>query len=69
MTFTPNISRAQGGVPLWIGPHNLPSPADIPHCERCGAPREFEFQVMPQLLSLIKVCMFDMARFQIPQLH
>ena len=26
---------------------------DIPNCERCGAPRRFEFQVLPQLLHFL----------------
>ncbi len=30
-----------------------PSPSFPPPCERCGAPRAFEFQVMPQLLNYV----------------
>jgi pre-rRNA-processing protein TSR4 len=36
--------------PLWPSSKNVPGPADIPPCERCGSPRQFEFQVMPQLI-------------------
>lgn len=36
--------------PLWPSSKNIPGPADIPSCERCGAPRQFEFQVMPQMI-------------------
>lgn len=36
--------------PLWPSRKNVPGPADIPNCERCGAPRQFEFQVMPQMI-------------------
>ncbi|KAK9819849.1 hypothetical protein WJX72_003204 [[Myrmecia] bisecta] len=41
----------EGAQPLWPNPAPIPMPADIPACERCGAPRRFEFEVMPQLLN------------------
>lgn len=36
--------------PLWPSCKHIPAPGDIPPCEHCGAPRKFEFQVMPQLI-------------------
>ncbi|KAI3431726.1 hypothetical protein D9Q98_004768 [Chlorella vulgaris] len=39
-----------GATPLWPSSKNIPGRADVPACERCGAPRQFEFQVMPQML-------------------
>lgn len=42
------------GAPLWLTAANQPSAAgDVPPCQRCGAPRAFEFQVMPQLLNFV----------------
>lgn len=44
----------KGGDPLWI---SKPSPSlcrqliQIPSCEFCNAPRQFEFQLMPQMLN------------------
>ena len=28
---------------------------DIPRCENCGGERQFEFQIMPQLLHFLRV--------------
>ena len=44
----------QAGVPLWIG-HVQPKQSDVPACPLCHGPREFEFQVMPQILAVLKV--------------
>ena len=41
------------GAPLWFSQHHQPEPADIVPCERCGAPRAFEFQIMPQALNFV----------------
>lgn len=47
---------AHGNVhPIWPSCHNIPGPADIPKCERCGEERKFEFQVMPQLINHLGV--------------
>ncbi|XP_020369655.1 programmed cell death protein 2 [Rhincodon typus] len=48
------LRYCRGGSPLWVSEDNVPSDADIPSCA-CGAKREFEFQVMPQLLNHLKV--------------
>lgn len=41
-----------GGKPLWYcTPGQYLDPA--PQCENCGAPRKFEFQIQPQLISLL----------------
>uniref|UniRef100_K7G479 Programmed cell death 2 n=1 Tax=Pelodiscus sinensis TaxID=13735 RepID=K7G479_PELSI len=40
--------------PIWISGENIPQMKEIPHCS-CGAQRIFEFQVMPQLLTHLKV--------------
>lgn len=42
----------RGGIPLWISKEALPM--DIPNCENCNQPRQFEFQIMPQMLTIIK---------------
>jgi len=38
-----------GGSPVWITDENQ-MPGDPPKCEHCGGPRQFEFQVQPQLI-------------------
>lgn len=44
-----------GAAPLWPSHINTPKPTDIPPCPHCGTARRFEFQVMPQLLSLMEL--------------
>lgn len=39
------------GEPLWIAEH--PKPDSVPNCEYCGGPRRLEFQIMPQLLTVL----------------
>jgi pre-rRNA-processing protein TSR4 len=41
-----------GALPISI---DAAHPYEPPACERCGSPRAFEFQVMPQLLYFLKV--------------
>ena len=63
--FTARVSRApaqcirytyaQDASPLWTGrQHTLANDA-VPRCERCGARRRFEFQVMPQAITFLGV--------------
>jgi len=40
-----------GNGVLWVRSH--PVPASVPPCARCGAPRKFEFQIMPQMLHAL----------------
>ena len=48
------VLRYSPGVrPLWMCDEAVPGPADVPACAECGGQREFEFQVMPQLLNLL----------------
>ena len=42
-------------TPLWVSTEHLPNENDIPNCENCGDKRVFEFQIMPQLLSVLKL--------------
>ncbi|XP_043560184.1 programmed cell death protein 2 isoform X2 [Chiloscyllium plagiosum] len=51
------LRYCRGGSPLWVSEENVPSDVDIPSCA-CGAKREFEFQVMPQLLNHLKMDSF-----------
>lgn len=51
--FPDQILRYErNGEPLWIA--DEPKPKSIPNCEYCGGMRQFEFQIMPQLLSTLK---------------
>lgn len=45
------IRFARGGTPLWITTKDQPSENDIPACEKCKAPRVFEFQVSCDALT------------------
>eukprot|EP00039_Didymoeca_costata_P006692 m.92483 g.92483 ORF g.92483 m.92483 type:complete len:428 (-) comp13353_c0_seq4:186-1469(-) len=45
------LRYCKGGSPLWLGEVFHPT-TDIPSCP-CGAKREFEFQIMPQLISIL----------------
>lgn len=44
----------RGNEPLWIGAENQLVSSLVPQCELCCSPREFEFQIMPQLLNTLK---------------
>ncbi|KAJ1733291.1 hypothetical protein LPJ61_001632 [Coemansia biformis] len=42
--------------PLFVGDAGRPeSGIDIPDCEQCGAARQFEFQIMPQMINYLGV--------------
>ncbi|KAK0161383.1 hypothetical protein PV327_009859 [Microctonus hyperodae] len=43
----------RGGVPLYITSKNEPN--NIPNCEKCNGERQFEFQIMPQLLNYLNL--------------
>lgn len=47
----------RSGQPLWIAEE--PLPFNIPRCKACGGERHFEFQIMPQLLSVLKESILD----------
>lgn len=44
-----------GAKPLWPSVTHAPSEDNIPCCERCGAPRKFEFQILPTIISKLDV--------------
>lgn len=46
------IRYDRGGWPLLIA--NNPRPENVPACEYCGSDRQFEFEIMPQMLSVLK---------------
>ncbi|XP_049865951.1 programmed cell death protein 2 [Pectinophora gossypiella] len=43
----------RGGSPLWITGNTENSVMNVANCQYCGGERQFEFQVMPQLLNFI----------------
>ena len=47
----------RGGKPLWMA--ETPLPSLISNCEYCGGERQFEFQIMPQMLAVIKELTLD----------
>ncbi|CAM6096376.1 unnamed protein product [Calypogeia fissa] len=42
--------RSSDAKPLWPKLDGQPKPSDIPVCSLCGSERNFEFQILPQLL-------------------
>ncbi len=48
-----------GAKPLCPAPGGIPEEDKVPCCACCGAPRRFEFQVMPQLLNHLGVDVAD----------
>ncbi|KAF9415010.1 hypothetical protein HW555_007277 [Spodoptera exigua] len=45
----------RGGHPLWITGNSGNSIVNVPNCQYCNGERQFEFQIMPQLLNFIGV--------------
>uniref|UniRef100_A0A1Y1MM28 MYND-type domain-containing protein n=1 Tax=Photinus pyralis TaxID=7054 RepID=A0A1Y1MM28_PHOPY len=45
------IRYERGGKPLWIA--DKPVSLSVPNCELCNGPRQFEVQIMPQMLSVL----------------
>ncbi|KAJ2798420.1 hypothetical protein H4R21_003937, partial [Coemansia helicoidea] len=53
---------ATHGEPLYVSDSGRPeSGMDVPDCERCGAAREFEFQIMPQMITYLGIDSVDPA--------
>ncbi|KAJ1966469.1 hypothetical protein GGI12_000044 [Dipsacomyces acuminosporus] len=51
---------AQPSEPLFVSDNNKPEAGkDVPKCGACGASREFEFQIMPQMLNFLDVDSVD----------
>ena len=50
-------SRDAGAAPLWPSVTHAPehTARTVPPCPRCGAPRTFEFQILPQIINHLKV--------------
>ncbi|CAG0885245.1 unnamed protein product [Darwinula stevensoni] len=48
------IRYSRTSSPLWVSDKKRPSESDIPPCH-CGAPRKFEFQILPQMLIHLRV--------------
>jgi len=48
-------SRAENNIPLWVNDKGQTTSSEVPCCPVCGSKREFEFQVLPQLLYYLKV--------------
>ena len=44
-----------GAKPTWPSVTHAPNTDNIPSCARCGAPRKFEFQILPTLVSQLGV--------------
>jgi pre-rRNA-processing protein TSR4 len=41
----------EGAQPMWG--RLAPIPVAVPPCDRCGAQRRFEFQILPQMLAFL----------------
>lgn len=48
------IRYCLGGTPLWVSSENIATENDIPDCQ-CGSKRQFEFQVLPQMLNYLGI--------------
>ncbi|XP_065201742.1 programmed cell death protein 2 [Planococcus citri] len=49
------IRYARGTKPLWLSSKFIPQDSEIPPCEYCSSEREFEFQILPQLLNYLNL--------------
>jgi hypothetical protein len=49
------LRYAKEQTPLWTSNTKIPEAKDITPCERCGCKRQFEFQIMPQLISFLGI--------------
>ncbi|CDW77387.1 programmed cell death protein 2 [Stylonychia lemnae] len=49
------VNNRDSGVPepLWMSDKNIIDQSKVNPCEKCGKPRSFEFQIMPQLFNFI----------------
>ena len=47
----------EGAKPLWPSISNAPEhdQKSVPPCKRCGAPRRFEFQILPQIINHLDI--------------
>lgn len=50
---------AEATAPLWASRRRRPKPGSVPPCARCGGPRRFEFQVMPQAIHYLGIDSLD----------
>jgi pre-rRNA-processing protein TSR4 len=48
-------ARWQDNCILWEHSKEQLSKKDVPNCLHCGAPRQFEFQILPQLIFYLQV--------------
>jgi len=55
----PPKTKRQQQQPLWISPKNQIDLENVPKCKYCGGQREFEFQIMPQLLNYLNIDHFE----------
>ena len=53
MDDTNNRDDDSDNYPLWLRSDHQPDITTIPPCPYCNAPRAFEFQLMPQMLSFL----------------
>ncbi|CAH1792294.1 unnamed protein product [Owenia fusiformis] len=45
----------KGGTPLWISSQDKLGKKSVPQCQYCNGPRQFEFQILPQMLTHLDV--------------
>ena len=47
------VSNSLQAMPLWLSLQGQPNDVNIPPCTHCGNRQQFDFQIMPQLLSFL----------------